>query len=263
MNNLIHIDIHLPLLKNVPQKDPMKLNRYEKYIYNIITQNDGIGVRELQRIVCESKNPESMGHPTFLKYLKRLEEEKLIHHQKLKNKKIYYAEESWMGMNYETVEEYFEYEFEEISNIIAINLLGIEFLIRDPKKQFDVIHNSLLQLFGYQNSIKILRGVRHPEGDENNAKNEFVRKLQDLEDSVYLRTSIFMSEPLLSQYDKIIDTSYLKLLKLGLWKWTEIEKSSKRGDEQSMTIKRIYQEQFNENSTELIKRLKNKIKSLH
>ena len=47
MNNLIHTDIHLPLLKNVPQKDPIKLNRYEKHIYDVITQNDGIAVDKI------------------------------------------------------------------------------------------------------------------------------------------------------------------------------------------------------------------------
>ena len=240
----------------------MELNRYEKYIYDTILQHDGIGVRELQKIVCESKNSKSMGHPTFLKHLKRLEEKNLIHYLKLKNKKIYYLEESWMKMRYEKLENYFEREFEEISNIISINLLGIEFLIRDPKKQFAVIYNSLLQIFGYQLLIKILRGVGHPEGDENNAINEFVHKLQELEDSVYMRTSFFMANPLLLEYDRIIDNSYLKLLKLGLWKWTEIEKSSKIGDEQAMTIKKLYREEFNESSTELIKHLQKKIKRL-
>ncbi|MGI0021933.1 MAG: hypothetical protein ACRD9Q_03630 [Nitrososphaeraceae archaeon] len=247
-------------MKTVPPKDPIELNRYEEFIYNTILEHDRIWVRELQKIVCDPKNQKAMGHPTFLKYLKSLEEKSLVSYVKLQNKKFYSQYEAGLSMHYEQIERFSEYEFKEIYDIISANLQGVEFLIRNPKKQFEVIYNSLLQLFGYQILIRILRGVDHPEGEENNAINEFVRKLQDLEDSVYMRTSPFMAEPILLQFGKIIDSSYLNLLKLGLWKWTEIEKSSKHGDEQAITIKRIYRDEFNENSTELIKRLRKKIR---
>ena len=249
-------------MKNVPHEKPVELNRYEEFIYDTISQHDGIWVRKLQKIVCDPKNQNAMGHPTFLKYLKSLEEKNLVTYLKLQNKKIYLPYMSGISMPYEKIERFFGYEYEEVSNIISSNLQGIEFLSRNPRKQLKVIYNCLLQIFGYQLLIKILRGVGHPEGDENDATNEFVSKLQDLEDSVYMRTSPIMAEPLLGQFGRIIDGSHLNLLKLGLWKWTEIEKSSKNGDEQAINIKRIYQEEFNENSMELIKRLRKKIKSL-
>jgi len=201
-----------------------------------------------------------MGRPTFLKYLKRLENNGNIYYLKLKNKKFYSPYDPKYDMRYEDIERFSEEEFHEISDIISSNLLGIEFLIRTPKKYVSILYNGLLQIFGYQMLIKILRGIQHPEGEENNAINEFVQKLQDLEDSVYMRTSPFVAEPLLSSFGKIIDYSYFRLLKVGLWKWTKIEKAAKQGDEQAIVIKRLYQDEFNENSSELIKRLRKKIK---
>lgn len=248
-------------MKNVPPRDQPELNRYETFIYDTILQHGKIWVNELQRIVCNTKNQEAMGHPTFLKYLKSLEDKSLVSYLKLHNKKFYSPFYADMNMKYEKIERFAELEYEEIMEIIHANITGIEFLSENPKKQVKIIYYCLLQIFGYQILTKVLRGIKHPEGEENNAINDFVLKLQEMEDFVYMRTSIFLAKPLLFQFDRIIDVSYLNLLKLALWKWTKIEKSSKNGDPHAINIKRLYQEELDENSTELIKRLRKEIKS--
>lgn len=249
-------------MKNVPLRDSQELNRYEKIIYDTILEHGKIWVRELQRIVCNPKNREAMGHPTFLKYLKSLEDKSLVSYLKLHNRKFYSPFDADINMKYEKIEHFAGLEYEGIMEIIHASLRGIEFLSKNPKKQVQIIYYCLLQIYGYQILTKVLRGIEHPEGEENNAINDFVLKLQEMEDLVYMRTSIFLAKPLLFQFDKIIDISYLNLLKLALWKWTRIEKSSKSGDEHAINIKRLYQEELNEDSTELIKHLRKEIKSL-
>lgn len=231
-------------MKNVPPIESIwnDLNKYEQKIYNEINYQGPISVRGLLDLLCNPNEKESMGKPTLLKYLKALEQNCFINYIELKNQHLYEINSN-NSIPYKEIKSLSEKEFERIEYLIIRSLSGIELLNDTPEKQFAILNNCLKQIFGYQILIKITKGIQN-DYEQNNAINKFWEKLEELEDQVYSRITIFMEGHILDEYRKMVDESDKDLIKLLKWKWELIQQRIRTGDEEAISHQKIHRRLF-------------------